>query len=99
MIQKEFKLRDKNFRVNMSSIDLLSLSYCLDFEDIKKISNVFSFILEHIETEIAGKWVQVKATNQDVYFPVGIENDLSFLKEIETYFMTEVLMNVFHNSN
>lgn len=99
MIQNEFELRGKQFRVNMSSIDMLSLSYCMEFENVKKTSETFTFILEHIEVEIAGRWVAVKATGKDEYFPVGIEEDLSFLRDIEMYFITKVLMPAFQSSN
>lgn len=99
MIQSEFTLRDKQFRVNMSSIDMLSLSYCMEFDNVKKTSETFTFILEHIEVQIVDKWVQVKATGRDEYFPVGIEEDLSFLRDIEMHFITNILMPAFQKSN
>lgn len=99
MIQTEFTLKNREFRVNMSSIDMLSLSYCMDFDDVAKTSKMLSFILEHIEVKIGNTWSSVKVKGRDEYFPVDIEKDLDFLKEIAMYFITEVLMPLFQKSN
>lgn len=97
-----FRLPGKTneFRVKkISPTTLLSLQVTLDFNDIKKTTELMNFILEHIEVNIGGQWVQFKETGRDVYYPVGIEKDLSTLTELVTKFLNDYLKPLFTKSS
>lgn len=92
--------RNNEFRVKkISPTTLLALQVTLDFNDLSKTQSLMNFILEHIEVNINGQWVQFKEIGRDVYYPVGIEKDLSFLTELVTKFLNDYLKPLFTKSN
>ena len=100
--QKEFKVESSEltFRVGkISPIEILSLRSVLDFDDLKKTTNMFNFIIEHIEVNVAGTWCAVKEEGREIYTPIGIEEDLTVLSDISKWFIKEIVMKSFTQSN
>lgn len=97
-----FRMNGKTneFRIKkISPTTLLALQVTLDFDDLAKTQNLMNFILENIEVNINGSWVQFKEKGRDVYYPIGIEKDLSFLTELVTKFLNEYLKPLFMRSS
>lgn len=103
MKQIEFSVKSKpelKFRTGkISAVELLALQTQIDFENMKQTTTIFNFILEHTEVQIGGQWVNVKEKNLEVYYPVGIEDDIIVLQEIIFYFLTNILKPIFMKSN
>lgn len=100
--KKEFKVESSEltFRIgDISPVEIISLRAVLDFDDLKKTTNVFNFILEHIEVNVAGVWCKVKEENREIYTPVGIENEFLVLNDISKWFIKEIIMKFFTQSN
>lgn len=99
---KDFIIESKpeiQFRFkDISPIKMLALQTCIDFNDFEKTSKLFSFILENTQSNISGTWTDVKVKDREVYFPQGIEKDISLLMEICTKFLNEVVKPVFTKS-
>lgn len=99
---KEFKLTTKpeielRFK-DISPVKLLALQMSIDFNNFDKTSDLFSFILENTEVNIAGTWTSVKIKDRDVYFPQGIEQEIDVLMDICITFLNEVIKPVFQKS-
>lgn len=98
---KEFTIKDNEnqFRFkDVSPLKILALRTTIDFDDMSKTEKLFSFILENTEVFISGTWVNVKDLGREVYFPVGIENDLDTLMNICTTFLNEIVKPTFTKS-
>lgn len=101
MEEKEFKIegRAETFKFKkMSPVTLLSLQMQIDLNDMEKNEKTFSIILENTQVKIGGTWVPVKEKKMEVYYPVGIENDMTALQEILFKFFEDVLKPVFQKS-
>lgn len=99
---KEFTLTEKpelQLRYKqISPIKLLGLQSTINFDDVNKASSFFQFVLENTEVNISGTWLPVKEKDREVYYPQGIEEDLTFLLSICTNFIKEVLQPTFTKS-
>lgn len=99
---KEFniKSREETFRVGkITPIEMLSISGQVDFENYTMTKELTKFCLEHTEVKIADKWLAVKTLDEEVYWPMGIEEDYIALNEIFTYITTEVIIKAFMKSS
>lgn len=98
----EFRIKslpDKLFRVaNISPIDLLAISSQIDFDNLKKTKELITFALENVEVNECGSWVNVKAKDREVYFPLGIEKNLIAMNEIFNYVTENVIIKAFQPS-
>lgn len=101
-MEQEFKIKSKPeylFRIKkMSPIKLLAFQSVINFDDMKKTEQMFSIILENIEVKIKDSWLPVKEQGRDVYYPIGIEENLNTLMELSTYFLNEVIKPLFQKS-
>lgn len=102
MENKEFNIKSlsQTFRVSkISPIELLSLQTQINFEDFKLTSNLFTFILEHLEVRVMDVWVPVKEKNKEEYNPKGIENNIKALNELIMWFLDNIIKDTFINSS
>lgn len=99
MIQKEFEKEGYKFRVNISSVSLLSLKTTMNFEKPTLTEETYKYMLEHVEVQVKDKWFPVKVKGKEDYFPVGIENKIVLLEDICYFFMREVVMKTFQKSD
>lgn len=101
--QTEFtidSMQDKKFRVGkITAIEMLSLNSQIDFTNLKSTQIVYSFILEHIEVNIAGVWTTVKEKNFDTYYPNDLNDNINALEDLVIYFLLHVLKPLFTKSN
>lgn len=99
----EFTIKEREdlqFRTkDVSPIKMLALQTILDFNDFKKTEELFTFILENIEVKIKDSWMPVKEKGRDVYFPIGIEKEMTTLMAITTYYLNNVVTPLFTQSN
>lgn len=103
MKQTEFQIKARpnlKFRVGkIGAVEMLALQTQIDFKSLVQTETVFNFIFEHIEVEIAGKWIPVKEKNREVYYPVDLEEDMNALHELLFYFLNNVVKPLFVKSN
>ena len=99
MEQKEFTIQsmpNNKFRIaKLDPVEVLALGMTTNFEELKQTKVTMAFALEHTETYVGDKWVQVKQTDRSVYMPMGIETNFKALQELIEYFIQEVLSKVF----
>lgn len=99
---KEFKINSctQTFRImRMSMIEVLALQSIMDTDNMDKLVQCYSFILEHIEVNIADRWVPVKEKGKDIYYPVNIQEDAIAQFELIRYVLTEFIKPLFQKSN
>ena len=100
--QKEFTVKssDLTFRVGkVSPIEIIALRAILDFNDLDKTVKLITFILERVEVNMSNSWYPVKEKGREIYSPVGIENSLQILDDIAKWFIKEVIIEAFTQSN
>ena len=83
----------------VSPITILALSTTMDLNSFTKTEEIYSFILENVETKIGDKWFDVKHPGRDVYMPVDIEKNLLALNEIIEWFFTNIISKSFQESS
>lgn len=103
-MQKIFTIKTKpdlKFRnKELSPLKVLALQTQIDFSDMGKVEELFSFILENTEVSVNGyDWVPVKEKDREIYYPSGIEKNLNNLNEIVLTFLNEVIKPLFTESN
>ena len=49
------------------------------------LKNLYNIILEKLEVNANDKWLPVKQTGREVYFPNGIENDFEVINDLLNY--------------
>lgn len=92
--------RSETFRVaKISPIDMLAILPQIDFDNLDKTKTLYKFCLEHLEVLQGDKWVTVKESNSEVYFPIGIDEDYKSLNELATYMIVNVIKPAFTKSN
>lgn len=103
MKQIEFTIKSKpNLKFRNSTLkatELLALQTQISFDNINQTETLFNYILEHVEVEIAGTWCKLKEKNREIYYPIGIENEIQALNEIIIYFLNDILKPIFTKSN
>lgn len=103
MKQIEFTIEtlpEYTFRTTkMSSIDLLSLQSIMDFDKMENVKTIYTFILEHLETLIEGKWVKTYDSKYDLYMPRNLEDNGIALQELFMWFIVNILQPLFRKSD
>lgn len=91
--------KDLEFRVGkISAVEMLGLQTQINFNSLTQTETVFTFILEHIEVNIAGVWTPVKEKGRDIYMPLNLEENLIALQELVIYFLNNVMKPLFKKS-
>lgn len=99
MEQKQIDIGSNTFRVKkMNAIEALALRTASSIESTKDAFKFFNEILERMEVQVSDKWLPVKEKNVEVYYPAGIENDVSTIQALVDFFMTEFLKPLFTTS-
>lgn len=92
--------KSHEFRVGkITPIELLALQMQINFNNLELTTNLFTFILEHLEVKIMDSWVAVKERNKEVYMPMNIATNLAALRELVFYFLNNYMKPLFTNSN
>lgn len=102
MENREFKIesRDNEFRVKkIDTIELMAVVMTLDLNSIESSKEYITFALDHIQVKIANDWISVKPKNKPVYWPANIENDYAAIKELISWFTTNIIKPVFQSSS
>lgn len=105
MKTQEFEIeamKGTKFRTKyISPVDLLALGSQVDLDDFYKSQLLFTFALEHIEVLIGdnNKWFTVKTPGQEVYMPLGIEENLKALNQLSAWFIENIVIKTFTNSS
>ena len=100
-MDKTFKIAnyEQYFRIKpMSAIETLAIRTQISLKDMRSAMKFYTTILEHIEVEICEKWLPVKTEGREIYYPDGIENDVTAVDELMQYFTKEYLEPVFTKS-
>ena len=90
--QNEFRIK------TMNSLDLLAMQTQISFDSAKQSRACYAQILERLEVNCKDSWLPVKEEDKEVYFPAGLENDLTLVQELIGFFM-EWFRDVFQKSN
>lgn len=90
----EFEYRIKK----MNAIELLALQTQVSFDSFENAAKCYETILERIEVKMGERWLQVKETGKNVFYPVDIENDIETITTLIKHFMA-YLKEVFQKSN
>lgn len=103
-MQKIFTIKSKpdlKFRnKELSPLKVLALQTQIDFSNMGKVEELFSFILENTEVSVNGyDWIPVKEKGREIYYPSGIEKNLNNLNEIVLAFLNEIIKPLFTESN
>lgn len=91
-------LPDLEFRTKkMSAIDINVISTTLDLNDAVKLAKNYEYVLEHLEVNIMGSWVQVK--KREEYWPNGLEDNVEAVSQLFQWFVENVVFKVFLKSS
>lgn len=83
---KNIIIKDNEYRLKkMNAIELLALRSQIDFSNYDTVKNLYNIILEKLEVNANDKWLPVKQTGREVYFPNGIENDFEVINDLLNY--------------
>lgn len=96
---KEFHIStyEHLFRIKkMNAIELFALRTQFDFKNFNTALDTFNLILEKLEVKCDDDWLPVKEKN--IYFPVGIEDNIDAIDELSAEFMKR-FRQVFQKSN
>ena len=87
------------FRIKkMNAIEVLALRSQIDFENFDKAFEAYMTILEKLEVKVADSWVPVKEKGKNVYFPMGIEDNLPAIEELLNYLTYKYYLPLFKKS-
>ena len=100
MEQKEFiTLNGKHCREKKTSlVELMSIVDYYNSNDLDKVETINRFALEHLEVEIEGVWVPVKAKGKENYMPVDLADDIIEMRDMIQWYLKTVLNPVFQKS-
>lgn len=83
----------------MSAVETLAIRTQVNFDTTEQTIKCYNAMLERIEVKVKeDKWLPVKENGREVYYPAGIENNISVIDELIIYFMTYI-KEVFQKSN
>ena len=83
---KNIIIKDNEYRLKkMNAIELLALRSQIDFSNYDTVKNLYNIILEKLEVNANDKWLPVKQTGREIYFPNGIENDFEVINDLLNY--------------
>lgn len=92
-------IKEQEYRIKkMNAIELLALRTQISFDTLDTATKLYSTVLERIEVKAGDKWLQVKQTNKDIYFPAGIEDDIETIEALLDYALS-YFQSVFRKSN
>lgn len=87
------------FRIKkMNAIEVLALRSQIDFENFDKAFDAYMTILEKLEVKVADSWVPVKEKGKNIYFPMGIEDNLPAIEELLNTFTYKYYLPLFKKS-
>lgn len=98
-LTKEFKISayEQPFRIKkMNAIEILAMRTQMDFKNFNFALDSFNLILEKLEVKCGDDWLPVK--ERDIFFPVGIEENIDAIDELTSQFMKK-FKTVFQKSN
>lgn len=98
----EFKIKSlgNDFRIKkMNALEALALRNVIDFDDFETTLKMLNVIVEHIEVKCEDTWLPVKETGRDVFFPVGIEDNMLALNELVNVFLNDYFKPLFRKSD
>lgn len=94
---------DVTFRVGyIPPVELLGLQSQLDFDDFKKVTFVYSYILEHLECSHDAeepKWFQVKVPGNNTFLPAGLDNNQSAMLHLCMWVIENYILPTFRKSD
>lgn len=100
MEQKTFTIQKRpnvEFRPKeIMAIEFLTIRSQIDFDDYEKTLKFYSWILEHLEVNIANTWTQVK--QKDIYYPLDLKDDLESIEQLVHWFWENIFLPVFTKS-
>lgn len=92
-------INDRTYRIKpMNAIETLALQSQISFDSVEESMKCYGAILERVEVEVKDKWLQVKESGKEVYYPAGIEDDILTIRELIT-FVLKFIKEVFQKSN
>lgn len=91
---------DGEFRfAKMNAIEALALRTIINFDDFDMSVKMIDTILEKIEVNCGSDWLPVKEKAHNVYYPVGIENNVFAINELVEKFLNDYLKPLFTKSS
>lgn len=91
--------KEHEYRVKkMNAIELLAMQSQMSFKSYELTENFYKLLLEKMEVQIKDKWLPVKETGREIYYPSGIEDDLDGINIILDY-CAKYFKEVFRKSN
>lgn len=100
---KSFKIKqfpESEFKIgHLPATELMALQTQLDFNSFEKSNVAFTYMLEHMLVRVGEDWLPVKEKGEEIFYPNGIEENLTALKELTRHFMKEVIVPLFPKSD
>lgn len=83
---ESFVVDGKTYRIKqMNAVELLAMRASIDFSSVEAISKSYYAILERMEVEVKGSWLQVKQGND--YYPADLENNVGVVEQLISKFV------------
>ena len=98
----EFKIKslENDFRIKkMNALEALALRNVIDFDNFETTLKMLNVVVEHVEVKCGDNWLPVKETGRDIFFPVGIEENVLALNEIVNVFLNDYFKPLFRKSD
>ena len=98
----EFKIKslENDFRIKkMNALEALALRNVIDFDNFETTLKMLNVVVEHIEVKCGDNWLPVKETGRDIFFPIGIEENVLALNEIVNVFLNDYFKPLFRKSD
>ena len=98
-MEDKITIKEHNYRIKkMNAIEMLAIQSQISFDSADESYACYSQILERCEVQCNDKWLPVKEKGKEIYYPAGLENDLSTVQLIIKHFI-DWLKDVFMKSN
>lgn len=98
----EFNIKalPNDFRIaKMNAIEALAMRSVIDFDNFESTYKMLTLIIEHIEVRFDDKWLPVKEKGKEIYYPVGIEDNIFALNELVEVFLNDYFKPLFLKSD
>ena len=98
----EFNIKTlpNDFRIaKMNALEALAMRSVIDFDNFESTYKMLTLIIEHIEVRLDDKWLPVKEKGRDIYYPVGIEDNIYALNELVEVFLNDYFKPLFLKSD
>lgn len=94
------ELKGFTFRIKkMNAIEALALRAASSLNTVDESIKFFNDILERLEVQLKESWLPVKEKGRSVYYPAGIEEDMTMIQELVNFFMKEFVTPFFESSD